>query len=259
MFIDSHCHLNYLDDPPAALDAATAAGVDGMLCIGVEQKTIQQVLEFAREHPNVWATIGEHPGNATDDSSWIARTLQTEGVRPDESRPHHVVGVGEMGLDYYYEQDAEAQAKQRQSFAAQMALAADFDLPVVIHTRDAVADTLAILADFPSVKGVLHCFTESWQMAEQAIDRGYYISISGIVTFRQADNVREVAARVPADRLLIETDAPWLAPVPYRGKQNQPAYVSATANFLSELRGVSVESLAHQTSENFFRLFSNAA
>lgn len=136
-----------------------------------------------------------------------------------------------------------------------MGLAERHDLPVVIHTRDAQSDTLNMLEHFPKVRGVLHCFTESWEMAERAIELGYFISISGIVTFAKAENVRAVAGRVPLDRLLIETDAPWLAPVPHRGRENEPAYVAETAGFLAQLRGLDVDDLAHTTSANFRRLF----
>ena len=248
MFVESHCHLNYLPEPLAALHRAQAQGVEETLCIGVERSSIEEVLGLAAEQPGVWASVGEHPGSCSGDARWVAELL---------TRPC-VVAVGEMGLDYHYEEDAEQRARQRHTFAQQLEIATQARLPVVIHTRAAEQDTLALLEDFPEVCGVLHCFTESWSMAEAALAMGYYVSISGIVTFRNAENVREVAQKVPTDRLLIETDAPWLAPVPHRGKQNEPAYVADTAAFLAQLRGVSVESLAHSTRENFFRLFSRA-
>ena len=216
-----------------------------MLCIGVEAATISDVIAFAESHEDVWASVGEHPGSASEDQSWIT----------DHIAHQRVVAVGEMGLDYHYEKDPGAQARQRASFAAQLGLAERADLPVIVHTRAAEAHTLALLRAHPKVIGVLHCFTESWRMAEQALAMGYYISISGIVTFKQAENVREVARRVPSDRLLIETDAPWLAPVPHRGQQNQPAYVADTARFLAELRGEPLEHLAATTTQNFLDLF----
>jgi len=249
VFVDSHCHLNYLDDPLAALARAHGCGVQEALCIGVEQATIEEVLSFAEQHSGVWASVGEHPGSCSGDAAWVGAYLDRSGV----------VAVGEMGLDYHYQKDAEQRRLQRHTFSQQMGLAAGSDLPVIIHTRAAEADTLSILAEHPAVTGVLHCFTESWAMAEAAMELGYYVSISGIVTFRNADNVREVAARIPAERLLIETDAPWLAPVPHRGKTNEPAFVADTAAFLAELRGVSLETLAQSTRDNFFRLFSRAA
>lgn len=248
MFVDSHCHLNYLQDPFAALDRARQCGVQEILCIGVERASIDEVLDIAAVHEGVWASVGEHPGSCSGNAAWVEEYLD---------RPK-VVAVGEMGLDYHYEEDAEQRRLQRHTFAQQMALAAASQLPVIIHTRAAEADTLAILREHPGVIGVLHCFTESWAMAEAALGMGYYVSISGIVTFRSADNVREVARQVPDDRLLIETDAPWLAPVPHRGKNNEPAFVADTAQFLAQLRGVPVAALADTTRDNFFRLFSRA-
>ncbi|MEM7100374.1 MAG: TatD family hydrolase [Pseudomonadota bacterium] len=247
MLIDSHCHLNFLDDTELALDRAVQAGVTGCLCIGVDEEHIGDVLKIAQRE-GIWSSVGEHPGSCSGDATWVKNFL---------SEPR-VVAVGEMGLDYFYVEDLEQQAQQRKTFRQQMSLAAEFDLPVIIHTRQAEKDTLSILADFPRVRGVLHCFTESWSMAEAALDMGYYVSISGIVTFKNAANVRDVAIRVPDDRLLIETDSPWLAPVPHRGQQNQPAYVRETAAFLSELRSVTQERLLQQTSDNFFKLFARA-
>lgn len=248
MFVDSHCHLNYLDDPEAALLAARDAGVREMLCIGTEEAHIEAVLAFTAE-PGVWATIGEHPGNASGEAGWVSHYLSRAGV----------VAVGETGLDYFYVKEADAQRLQRTSFSQQMALAQANDLPVVIHTRDAQEDTLQIMREYPGVRGVLHCFTEDWAMAEAALALGYFISISGIVTFRNAGNVRDVAERVPAERLLIETDSPWLAPVPHRGKQNQPAFVADTGAFVATLRGCDIAVLAEQTRANFFELFARAA
>lgn len=245
MFVDSHCHLNYLDDGADAIRLATQAGVDQILCIGVDANGIEDVLAYADKYEHVHATVGEHPGSAGPDQSWMDAYI---------NRPK-VVALGEMGLDYHYESDPAKQQCQRDSFAAQMDKARNHDLPVVIHTRAAETDTIAMLHDFPAVVGVLHCFTESWKLASAGLDAGYYISISGIVTFNNADNVREVARKVPAERLLIETDAPWLAPAPHRGKQNQPAFVSHTAQYLAELRGESVQELAAQTTANYQRLF----
>ena len=249
MLVDSHCHLNYLDDPDAALERARERHISACLCIGVEEKAIDDVLGFAAAHADVWASVGEHPGSCSGDASWVAERLDAP----------RVVAVGEMGLDYHYETNSDKQALQRQTFEQQLEIAAAADLPVIIHTRAAEADTLALLERFPTVRGVLHCFTESWDMARHAIDLGYYISISGIVTFKNAANVRYVAERVPTERLLIETDAPWLAPVPHRGAQNEPGFVADTAAFLANLRQVTVAELAQRTSENFFTLFNAAA
>jgi TatD DNase family protein len=247
LLVDSHCHLNYLDDPEGALTSARACGVERFLCIGVDEQGIAAVLNFAEHHPDVWATAGLHPDAAVDqDWSWIEAHLTHEKV----------VAVGETGLDYFHAKAADQQARQRESFDHQLHLSARHELPVVVHTRAAEADTLALLREHSGVRGVLHCFTESWEMARQALDLGYYISISGIVTFRNGANVADVAAKVPIDRLLVETDSPWLAPVPHRGLQNQPAFVVDTARFVAELRGMDLESFAEVTSQNFQQLFS---
>ena len=205
------------------------------------------VLALANSNPDVWATVGLHPDAAGADLGFVT------------DRAHHqqVVALGEMGLDYFHTEphDDATRAAQRDAFDAQLALAAANELPVVVHTRQAEADTLAALRNQPRVTGVLHCFTESWSMAEAALDLGYFISISGIVTFRNGDNVRDVARRVPADRLLVETDCPWLAPVPHRGKRNEPAFVADTAQYVAALRQVHPSDLAEQTTDNFRRLF----
>jgi len=248
VLVDSHCHLNMLDDADEALAAARARGVGGFLCIGVDAAGIEAVLGLAAAHADVWATVGQHPDASAADPGWIDDYL-------DHPR---VVALGEMGLDYYHESTPAGQARQRDRFAWQLDRAAATGLPVVVHTREAEADTLALLQRHAGVTGVLHCFTESWALASAAIELGYYVSISGIVTFRNGENVRDVARRVPADRLLVETDCPWLAPVPHRGRRNQPAYVADTAAFVAELRGVDRETLAATTTANFFRLFSRA-
>jgi TatD DNase family protein len=245
VLIDSHCHLNMLDDAAGALEFARAQGVGGFLCIGVDEAGIGAVLGLADAHADVWATVGQHPDASAAEPDWIQRHL---------GHPR-VVALGEMGLDYYHESTPEGQARQRLRFDWQLTLAAREGLPVVVHTRQAEADTLELLRRHAGVIGVLHCFTESWALAEAAIELGYYVSISGIVTFRNGENVREVARRVPDDRLLVETDCPWLAPAPHRGKRNQPAYVADTAGFVAELRGMHREALAELTTANFHRLF----
>lgn len=246
VLVDSHCHLNYLEDPDGCLNAARARGVGAFLCIGVDEGGIDQVLALADAHPDVWASVGQHPEAAVADPGWIVPRL---------THPR-VVAAGEMGLDYAHDPDAEQRRLQLARFEFQLALAAQHQLPAVIHTRAAEADTLARLRAHGDVIGVLHCFTESWEMASAALDLGYYVSISGIVTFKNADNVRAVARRVPDDRLLVETDSPWLAPVPNRGKRNQPAFVADTAAFLAELRNQSLETLTDATTRNFARLFA---
>ncbi len=230
------------------LAEARRRGVGGFLCIGVDEQGIDDVLALASRHDDVWATVGQHPEAAARDPSWIAARL----------RHPRVVAVGETGLDYFHEPDPRAQRTQVARFDHQLALAAEHRLPVVVHTRGAEADTLARMRAHPRVNGVLHCFTESWAMASAALDLGYYVSLSGIVTFRNADNVRDVAVRIPDERLLVETDSPWLAPVPHRGRANQPGYVVDTAQFLADLRGADLETFRETTTANFQRLFAVA-
>jgi TatD DNase family protein len=253
VLVDSHCHLNYLVDCDARLAAARAVGVSGFLCIGVKRDTHAAVMDIAERHPDVWASAGIHPESAegSADVEWIATAL---------THPR-VVGVGETGLDYSDSAEGSSAKRdwQRASFAAHLALAHSNDLPVIVHTRAADNDTRDLLRAHRDSVGVLHCFTESWELARAALDLGWYISISGIVTFRNAANVREVARRVPDDRLLVETDCPWLAPVPHRGKTNEPAYVTHTAAFLATLRDQDAQQLAAQTSANFRRLFKRTA
>ena len=247
-FVDSHCHLNYLDDAPEAIARAKAANVGTVLCIGVEAERFAEVLACADSYPDVWASVGEHPGNASGTPDWLL---------PHLGHPR-IVAVGETGLDYFHGADSAMQKLQQTGFRYQMQIAQSQNLPVIIHTRAAVDDTLAMLREFPNVTGVLHCFTENWDMAEQALALGYFISISGIVTFKNAENVREVARRIPNEKLLIETDAPWLAPVPHRGKTNEPAFIVDTAACVADLRGQTLSEIAKMTRENFFRLFSRA-
>ncbi|MEQ8861393.1 MAG: TatD family hydrolase [Pseudomonadales bacterium] len=245
MLVDSHCHLNFLDDPSVRLAAARERGVSAFVCIGVDVAGIDDVLDLAGRHDDVWATVGQHPDAAGADLDWLEARL---------AQPR-VVAAGEMGLDYFHASEPELRRRQLDCFDAQLSLAATRGLPVVVHTRAAEADTLDRLRAHRGVGGVLHCFTESWDMASAALDLGFYVSISGIVTFRNADNVRAVARRVPDDRLLIETDSPWLAPVPHRGQPNEPAFLVDTAAFLADLRGQSVADLAGHTGANFRRLF----
>ncbi|WP_313086530.1 TatD family hydrolase [Pseudomonas sp.] len=254
MLVDSHCHLDRLDLTAhggcldTALDAARARGVGHFLCIGVSAENAAAVKALARQHADVDCSVGVHPLDLAPGGEpaldWLLREL-------DEPQ---VVAIGETGLDYHYEPDA-AELQQR-SFRLHLDAARVCGKPVIVHTRAARADTLALLADadLPQA-GVLHCFTEDWAMARAALDMGYYISLSGIVTFRNADALREVARQVPSDRLLVETDSPYLAPVPYRGKPNLPQYVHEVAAYIAELRGVSFDTLAEQTTANFKRLF----
>lgn len=254
MLIDSHCHLDRLDlsahggSLDAALAAARARGVGHFLCIGISADNAAAVKALSERYTDVDCTVGVHP---LDLQPGVAPAL--DWLLAELNHPH-VVAIGETGLDYHYE--PEAAELQRQAFRLHLQAAQITGKPVIVHTREARADTLALLreAALPQA-GVLHCFTEDWPMAKAALDLGFYISLSGIVTFRNADALREVARQVPADRLLIETDAPYLAPIPHRGKPNLPEYVRDVAEFLAPLRGVAVDTLAEQTTQNFQRLF----
>lgn len=254
MLIDSHCHLDRLDLTPyngsldALLDAARGRGVGKFLCIGVDADNAATVQQLADSHADVFCSVGIHPldlkdGKATD-LVWLLERLQHP----------RTVAIGETGLDYHYQPELAEQ--QKASFSIHLEAAKQTGKPVVIHTRAARQDTLEMLreADLANA-GVLHCFTEDWEMARAALDMGYYISLSGIVTFRNADALREVARQVPADRLLVETDSPYLAPVPHRGKSNEPQFVCEVAAFLAELRGEALEHFREQTTDNFHRLF----
>ncbi|WP_339337786.1 TatD family hydrolase [uncultured Oceanicoccus sp.] len=254
MFVDSHCHLDRLDLTPyegdlsAAIEAARACGVERMLCIGVDMNNAQTVIDIAAGYEGINASVGVHPMDVND------QLVDIDDLRALALAPE-VIAIGETGLDYYYSQDSVE--IQRESFALHLRLSSELKKPVIVHTRDAREDTIASIRQHgdSSVAGVLHCFTESWDMASQALDENYYISFSGIVTFKNAAALREVARKVPLDRMLIETDSPYLAPVPYRGKKNEPKYVVEVAKCIAELRGVSVAEVAEITTANFDKLF----
>lgn len=257
MLVDSHCHLDRLklEQCGGSLDAAIAGahddGISHMLCVCISAENRQAVLDIAVANSNIYASAGLHPSDVKDELVDVA-TLQEWCDHPK------VVALGESGLDYYYTK--ESAAIQQASFINHLKAGKNLSLPVIVHTRDAREDTITIIKEHGCTEssGVLHCFTESWDMAKSALDMNYYISISGIVTFKTADALRDVAKKVPLDRLLVETDSPYLAPIPYRGKSNQPKYVKAVAEFVAELRGISYEELARQTTDNFFRLFNKA-
>ena len=257
MFIDSHCHLNYqglVEDQPAVLSRARAAGVDLMLNISTRAAEWDAVIGTAEREDDVMASVGIHPHEADLHPDVHAEKLAEKAQHP------RVVGIGETGLDYYY--DHSDRERQRQSFRAHIDASRATGLPLIVHTRDAEDDSYAILAEemgkgaFPAL---IHCFTGSRGFADQVLALGLYISISGIVTFKNARDLQETARAVPLDRLLIETDSPFLAPVPHRGKTCEPAFVADTAAFLAGLRGETVEALGEATSANFRRLFAKAA
>ena len=256
MFVDSHCHLNYpglVEAQDAVIGRARAAGVDAMLNITTRATEWDAVLDAAERHADVWATVGVHPHDA-DAHADVGTDILLE--RAANAR---VVGIGESGLDYHY--DKSDRARQRDNFRTHIRAARASGLPIVVHTRDAEEDTAAILAEEMeegAFSGVIHCFTSSAAFARIALDLGMYISISGIVTFRNARDLQDIARDIPLDRLLIETDAPFLAPVPHRGRPCEPAYVADTARFLAALRGETVDELARATSANFYTLFEKA-
>lgn len=269
MFLDSHCHLDKLDlsrcpgGLSEALSAAREQGVSPFLCIGIGPENLAAVVSIAAATDDVFASVGVHPSEYNDDAGLLAQLPAVMAQLDGYLQHDKVVAVGETGLDFSRLAQATvsgARDAQIESFRAHLALARNAGMPVIVHTREAQAETLAAIRDCASpAAGVLHCFTESWDMASEAMDMGYSISISGIVTFRNADNVREVARRVPLDCLLVETDSPWLAPVPFRGRPNQPAYVAEVYRFLAALRNEPLDTLVAAVRDNFSRRFPKAA
>ncbi|WP_375753379.1 TatD family hydrolase [Vibrio sp. HN007] len=253
MFVDSHCHLDKLDydelhqDISDVIKKANDAKVTEILSVGVTLDAFPAMIEMISPFENVYASCGVHPLDV--ESPFALDELHHFAKNPK------VVAIGETGLDFHYK--PETADLQRLRFEQQVSLAVDVNKPLIIHTREAREDTLAILRNGHAEKcgGVIHCFTEDMAFAESAMDLGFYISISGIVTFRQATELKEVVKALPLDRLLIETDSPYLAPVPHRGKQNQPAYVVEVASYIAQLKGVSLTEVAETTSKNFRDLF----
>ncbi|MBK7415517.1 MAG: TatD family hydrolase [Dechloromonas sp.] len=254
MLVDSHCHIDFPDLAqrlPEILERMQNNGVGCAVCIGVNLEDFHRVLALAETHPQLYATVGVHPE-------------YTDTEEPDQERllslANHpkVIAIGETGLDYYWQKDRPEW--QRDRFRTHIRTAVACNKPLVIHTRESADDTLRLLEEegAQAVGGVMHCFTENWDVAKRALDLGFYISFSGIVTFKNALVIKEVAQKTPLDRMLVETDSPYLAPVPYRGKQNQPAYVLHVAEEIARLRGESLETISTKTTENFFRLFKQA-
>ncbi len=256
MFVDSHCHLNYkglVEQQSDVLQRARDAGVGAMLNISTRECEWDAVIGLAERESDVWASVGIHPHEADAHVGMDAAKLISKAQNP------RVIGIGETGLDYYY--DHSDRAQQRTGFREHIAASRETGLPLIVHTRDAEDDTAEILADEMgkgAYPGVIHCFTASAEFGRKALDLSLYISISGIVTFKNAKDLQAVAQEIPPDRLLIETDSPFLAPVPHRGQSCEPAFVASTAQFIANLRGVSVEELAEQSTDNFYRLFSKA-
>jgi len=256
MLVDSHCHLNYeglVEDQQAVLERARAAGVKAFLNISTREREWGDVVATAEREPDVWASIGIHPHEAEQHADLGEAALLTAADHP------RVIAIGESGLDYYY--DKSERSVQRDLFRTHIAVSRTTGLPLIVHTRDADEDTAQILAEemekgaFPAL---IHCFTASAEFGRKVLDLGLTISISGIVTFKNAHELQEFAAEVPEDRLLVETDSPFLAPVPHRGKTCEPAFVRNTAEFVAGLRGETVKALAANTTRNFYALFSKA-
>ncbi|WP_088328398.1 TatD family hydrolase [Lacimicrobium sp. SS2-24] len=251
MYVDSHCHLDRLGQSPEqlaqTLDKARAAGVEHFLCVSVSVKDYDSMHAAVNDFNDVSVSCGVHPLHQEDACSYDE--LLEKAQRPE------VVAIGETGLDYYY--SADTREVQKQSFIDHIKVANELNKPLIIHTRDAREDTIALLKEHKAAhtKGVLHCFTESLEMAEQAMAMDFSISISGIVTFKAAEELKQVVKALPLDRLLIETDSPWLAPVPHRGKKNQPAYVTDVAQYIADLKEMPVAELARITTDNFYSLF----
>jgi TatD DNase family protein len=255
--IDSHCHLNYeglVERQDEVLDHARERGVGGFLNISTRQREWNDVIAVAERHADVWASVGVHPHEADAHPDLGAAAL-VEGTRHDR-----VIAIGECGLDYYYDKsDREA---QRERFEAHIEAARQTGLPLIVHTREAEEDTAEILSAAVKkgrVTGVLHCFTGSAELARKALDLGFFISLSGIVTFKNAKDLQDTAKWLPSGQMLVETDSPFLAPVPHRGQKCEPAFVADTAAFVAELRGEAPEQLAEATTANFFKLFNKAA
>ena len=254
MLVDSHCHLDFPDlanRMPDVLQRMQDNDVGVAVCIGVNLEDFPNVLALAEQHAQLYATVGVHPE-------------YTDVEEPDEARlvalAKHpkVIAIGETGLDYYWHKDQPEW--QRERFRTHIRAARRCNKPLVVHTRDSAADTLRVLKDesADAVGGVMHCFTENWEIARLALDLGFYLSFSGIVTFKNATIVKDVAQKCPLDRILVETDSPYLAPVPFRGKPNEPAYVRHVAEEIAKLRSISIESVHQTTTDNFYSLFQHA-
>jgi TatD DNase family protein len=256
MFVDSHCHLNYkglVEQQVYVLARARESGVSAMLNISTRECEWDDVIGLAEQESDVWASVGIHPHEADQHVGMDCAKLVEKSAHP------RVVAIGETGLDYYY--DKSDRAQQCTGFREHIKASRETGLPIIIHTRDAEADTAAILTEEMregAFTGVIHCFTASAAFARIALDLGMYISLSGIVTFKNAQDLQDVAKWLPEDCLLVETDAPFLAPIPHRGRTGEPAFVADTACFVAQLRGVAPEILAQQTSDNFYNLFSKA-
>lgn len=257
MFIDSHCHLDYEDFSEGVgeiITRAKAAGVNQMMTISTQMAKFSKVLGVAENHPEVFCTVGTHPHHAAEpDEVNVSRETIV-----DCTKHAKVVGIGECGLDYFY--DHAPHDVQKKVFATHIEAGVEADMPLVIHTRDAEQDTVELIRKVGGgkSKGVLHCFTGTQWLAEQGLDFGYYISFSGILTFKKSEELRAIAKMVPLDRILIETDSPYLAPMPHRGKRNEPAFVVHTAQVLAQVKNLTTKEIGKITTDNYFNLFDKA-
>jgi TatD DNase family protein len=253
MLVDSHCHLDFPDfaeEREAIIARAREAGIGTMLTISTRLDQFPGVCAIAEAHDDIWCSVGAHPHEAADHAELVADRLVALATHP------RVIGIGETGLDFHY--DHSPREVQERVFRAHISAASDTGLPLIVHAREADDEIADILEEERPPAGVLHCFSSGRGLAERALALGFYISISGIVTFRNADDLRAIVRDVPLERLLVETDAPYLAPVPHRGRRNEPAFVAATAAAVAELKGIDSETLAEATTANFFKLFAKA-
>lgn len=254
MWVDSHCHLNYPEIQSHFSDVLKRAAenqVGCMLTISTKFSEFDQILALAEQHDHIYCTVGVHPHYALDELQYVS----VDGLIKAAQHPK-VVGLGETGLDYYYENSPKKE--QQESLQIHIEAARELQIPLIIHTRDADEDTIEILEKAyreKPFKGLIHCFSTGRELAMRMLDIGFYISLSGIITFKRADDIRDTVKDIPMDRLLVETDCPYLAPLPYRGKPNEPSYVIHTGEKLSEIKGLSIEDVKNKTTENFFRLF----
>ena len=250
---DSHCHLNHADfgdETDAVVKRALAAGVSRLVTIGTRLENTAELVALAHKYSNVFATVGVHPEYVAE------REVSADEIAQAATSDEKIIALGEAGFDYFY--DPNTKEAQRKLFKNHLIAARKTGLPLVIHTRCAEQDTIDALSEFPDVTGVLHCFSSNAALAKFGLEQGWYLSASGILTFKKAQEIRDIFADVPLNRLLVETDAPYLAPVPYRGKRNEPSFVVKTAEMLAEIKGVSLEDLAKITTENFLTLFTKA-
>lgn len=253
MLVDSHCHLNFpdfKDKIPETLERARAQGVTKFLTVNTKLSETDDLIEIVEMNDDIWCSVGVHPHDAKDHT---ASEIEDKVIQ--HAKHPKVVALGETGLDYYY--DNSPRLEQMKSFEQHIMLAEKLDLPLIIHTRDADADTINLLAPYKGrVKGVFHCFSGGLDLAGKALDLGFYLSFSGIVTFKKAEEIREVVKFAPLDRILVETDSPFLAPIPHRGKPNEPAYTRIVAEKVSDIKDMPLVDIAHHTTNNFYTLFA---